>query len=174
MINIVLTDVLTTRLIARINAKVTTTEGGQEGNVDADHEITKSLTDGSGSGKATGFFSSTFVATTGGVTISLADSDDPLGSAGSNTPTSDPEGLKLRAVLIENEDSTNFVKVKQGANGESSIIDGSTDSIRIDAGGLFLWTSPAGISAMTDGTDDELLFTSSTANVTVKLTYIFG
>ena len=43
----------------------------------------------------------------------------------------DPEGLKLRCILIENKDSTNFVSVKRGTNGETSILSGATDSIKI-------------------------------------------
>jgi hypothetical protein len=86
----------------------------------------------------------------------------------------DPEGLKLRCILIENKDSTNFVSVKRGTNGETSILSGATDSIKIVAGGFFLWYSPAGDSAMNDGSDDELLFTADTAGVSCKLTYIFG
>ena len=163
--------------MARINAKVETTEGGLSGSNNADHEITKGMTDGTGNNQGTGAFSAEFEATTGGVTISLADSVDPLGGQGDDTPTdTDPEGTKLKAVLIENKEDAggNFVKVKRGTNGETSILDGSTDSIRINAGGFFLWYAPDGVSAMNDGTDDELLFTSSTANVTVKLTYIYG
>src|SRR3990167_10954476 len=125
-----LSDNLAGEVVAKIQARVTTTEGNQGGVVDAVHSLTKSITDGSGSAAATGIFSSSFTATTGGVTISLADSDDPLGGAGSDTPTdTDPEGTKLKAILIENKDATNFVTVKKGTNGEASILTGSTDSI---------------------------------------------
>src|SRR3990167_2453846 len=134
-----LSDNLAGEVVAKIQARVTTTEGNQGGVVDAVHSLTKSITDGSGSAAATGIFSSSFTATTGGVTISLADSDDPLGGAGSDTPTTDPEGLKLKAILIENQDATNFVSVKKGTNGEASILSGSTDSIKIDPGGCVLW-----------------------------------
>jgi len=168
------TDTLTATLTAEINTKTTTTEGSILGDRRAVHTVRNNLVDGSSSGQATGFFSSTFTATTGGITVSLADSVDPLGAAGDDTPTSDPEGLKLRAILIENRDATNFVKVKRGSNGETSILDGATDSIKLVAGAQFMWTSPAGDSAMNDGSDDELLFTADTANVSVRLTYVFG
>lgn len=169
-----LTDTMVAEIVAKVQARVTTTEGNQVGNVDALHNLSKSIADGSGSAQATGVFSSSFVATTGGVTVSLADDADPLGGAGSDAPTTDPEGLKLKAVLIENQDATNFVNVKRGTNGETSMLTGSTDSLKITAGGFNLWYSPAGVSAMNDGTDDELLFTADTASVTVKLTYIYG
>ena len=171
----VLSDSLVGELLAKIQARVSTTEGSQEGIIDIVHTISKSITDGAGSGLATGGFSSTFTATTGGVTISLADSEDPLGGAGSDTPTdTDPEGTKLKAILIENKDATNFVTVKRGTNGEASILNGSTDGIKIDAGGFMLWHSPAGNNAMNDGVDDEFSFVANSASVSIKLTYLYG
>lgn len=167
-------DTLTGVITAELNFKNTSTEGGIEGTRKAVHTVRKKIVDGTSSGQATGFFSSTFTATTGGITVSLADSADPLAAAGDDTPTSDPEGLKLRAILVENKDATNYVSVKRGTNGETSILSGSTDSIRVDPGGMFLWTSPAGISAMNDGSDDELLFTADTASVSIKITYVYG
>ena len=133
-----------------------------------------SLTNGSGSNQASGGFSSSFTATTGGISISLADSADPLGAAGDDVPTSSPEGLKLKAIFIENQDATNFVRVKGGVNADTNILTGSTDSINITAGGFFLWTSPAGVSAMNDGVDDELLITANSASCTVKIIYLYG
>lgn len=169
-----LTDTFTGDINLLINPRIVTAEGSIKGNRSIAHKIIKRLTDGSGSLQATGFFGSTFTATTGGVTISLADSADPLGAAGDDSPTTDPEGLKLRLLLIENLDSTNFISVKRGTNGETSMLSGGTDSIKIVAGGFNLWFSPAGDSAMNDGVDDEILVTSNSASVSVKLTYIFG
>lgn len=169
------TDVLSALIEAKLQPRITTTEGGIDGVRDASHVVSKRLTDGSGSGAATGFFSSTFTATTGGITVSLADSADPLGAAGDDTPTMDPEGLKLRALMIENQDTTNFVAVKSTTTtGETSMLTGTTDSIKITAGGVLLWTSPAGVSAMNDGADDEITITADTASCSVKITYIFG
>ena len=168
------TDTLVANITAELNPSTTTTEGNISGNRLAPHSVKRRLVDGSSSGQATGFFSSTFAATTGGITVSLADSADPLGAAGDDAPTSDPEGLKLRAILVENQDTTNFVLVKRGANGETSILSGATDAIKLVAGAIFMWTSPAGDSAMNDGSDDELLFTADTASVNIKLSYIFG
>jgi len=167
-------DTLTGTITADINTTIITSEGSMAGSRKAVHSVVKGLTDGSAANKATGFFSSTFTATTGGITVSLADSADPLGAAGDDTPTMDPEGLKLRALLIENQDDTNYVSVKKGTNGEASIFSGATDSIKLTAGGLFLWTSPAGVNAMNDGADDEILVTANTASCSVKITYIFG
>ena len=167
-------DTLNGVIKADINTKILTSEGNISGDRSAVHAAKLALTDGSASGKATGFFSSTFVATVGGITISMADSADPLGAAGDDSPTMDPEGLKLRAVMLENSDTTNYVSVKQGTNGEASILSGATDSIKITAGGFFLWSSPAGVNAMNDGSDDEILVTANTDSCSVKITYIFG
>ena len=106
--------------------------------------------------------------------MSLADSADPLAAAGDDAPTMDPEGLKLRAILIENQDTTNFVDVEQGTNGVTGWIVASGDKVRVPAGGVLMATFPAGLDAMNDGSDDEILFSADTASVNVKLTYVFG
>lgn len=170
-----LTDTLSGKIDFKLNAWLNRTQDVSiTGKDSLNHTKAQSITDGSSTNQASGWFSSTFTATTGGVTISLADFADPLGAAGDDIPSADPEGLKLKAILIQNDDATNFVAVKQGTNGETSIITGSTDSIKISAGGAFMWSSPAGISAMNDGVDDELLFTADTASCSVKISYLFG
>lgn len=167
-------DTLSGDVEVRIAPKITTTEGIVDGSRSIAHKILKRFTDGAGSLQATGFFGSTFTATTGGITVSLADSADPLGAAGDDAPTSDPEGLKLRLLCVENLDATNYVSVKKGTNGEASVLSGSTDSVRVDPGGFILWLSPAGNNAMNDGVDDELLVTADTASCSVKISYMFG
>jgi len=138
------------------------------------HKKLITLADGTGTNQASGFFGTTFTATTGGITISLADSADPLGAAGDDVPSSDPEGLKLRFLMIENLDATNYISIKKGTNGEASMLSGGTDSINLLAGGVLVWTCPAGSSAMSDGADDELLVTANTASCSVKISYIYG
>lgn len=169
-----LTDTLSGSVKASILCNLKRSSGLYTGNDVLSHDAEMALTDGSGANQASGWFGTTFTATTGGITISLADSADPLGAAGDDVPTSDPEGLKLRGLLIQNMDTTNFVTVKRGTNGESSMLTGATDGIKITAGGILLWTSPSGVSAMTDTTDDELLCTADTASCSVKITYLFG
>lgn len=171
-----ITDTLAGSMFAKIDTSLARAQsvGGFSGKDNVTVSKNQSFTDGSGTNQASGFFSSTFTAATGGSTISLADSADPLGALGDDVPTSDPEGLKIRGILIINNDSTNFVTVKRGVNGEASIFNGGTDGIVLSAGGFFAWTSPAGISAMNDGSDDELLFTADTAGVSVTLTFIYG
>ena len=168
-----LNGTITGQIISSL-ARTGGTAGNLRGRDTVSHKKRQPLTDGSSTDQASGQFAATFTATTGGITISLADSADPLGAAGDDVPSSDPEGLKLRGIMFENQDSTNFISIKQGSNGETSILTGATDSIKVSAGGFFLWTSPAGISAMNDGVDDELLVTADTASVTTKLTYIYG
>lgn len=138
------------------------------------HNITRSISDGTGSGAASGYFGSVFTATTGGITISLADSVDPLGAAGDDVPSSDPEGLKIRAIMIENLDTTNFVDVGLGTNGLTSWLTGTTPEIRIPATGFILSTMPAGLDAMNDGVDDEIKVTANSASCSVRISYIYG
>ena len=165
-------DSLIGEIVARLNPAITTTEGGIVGERSANHTFKTNLTDGAGTDQATGFFSSTFTATTGGITISLADSADPLGAAGDDAPTSDPKGLLLRALMIENQDSTNFITIQQGTN---ALNNWNTGILNLSAGGVYLHTFPAGkTNPMNDGVDDEILITADTANVTTKITYIFG
>jgi len=167
------TTVLSGEVESKIDVGLDTTEGGLQGRNNLPHKVVQAFSNGSGANQATGFFSSTFTATTGGITISLADID-PLGAAGDDTPTSDPEGLKLRAILIQNNDSTNFIDVGLGTNALTSWLTGTTPEIRIPAGGSLLSTFPSGLDAMNDGADDEIKVTADTASVSVKISYIFG
>jgi len=169
-----ITDTLRGEIIAQVVSTLDRTGGNVAGADVLSHKKRITLTNGSGSGQASGQFGTTFTATTGGITISLADSADPLGAAGDDVPSSDPEGTKLKFLLIENLDSTNYVAVKKGTNGDTNVFTGSTDSVRIDAGGIFLWYSPAGSNAMSDGVDDEIVVTADTASCSVKITYLYG
>jgi hypothetical protein len=172
-----ITDTLSGSIFAKFDLALARAQsvGGFSGKDTIVVSKNQSFTDGTGTNQATGFFSSTFTAATGaGTTISLADSADPLGASGDDVPTSDPEGTKLRGILIINNDDTNFITVKRGLNGETSILTGGTDSIKISAGGFFAWTSPAGIDAMNDGVDDELTIIADTANCQVSIAYVYG
>ena len=166
-------DVLSGEVYINVNPKITTSEGSVLGEESVSHKIIKNLTDGSGSNAATGFFSSSLTVTTGGVTISLANAD-PFGAAGDDAPTMSAEGLKLKCILFENQDTTNYVSVKKGTLGEASVFSGGTDSVVITAGGFVLWYSPAGVSAMNDGVDDEFLLTANTSSCVCRITYVFG
>ena len=169
-------DTLSGDIEIRIHPKIVTTEGNINGIRDALFKAIVRLSDGSGSGAATGFFMTAATITTGGVTLSLADSADPLGAAGDDTPTMDPEGLKLKCIAIKNKDTTNYVTVKRATTtGDANIFSGSTDTMRIDPnGGFFIWYSPAGSNAMSDGVDDELTLTADTASCSCDILYIFG
>lgn len=169
-----LTDTLAGSILGRINVALTRASGNYTGKDVLSHEKDQSLADGSSTNQATGWFGDTFTATTGGITISLADSTDPLGSAGDSVPTEDPEGLKLRALMIENKDGTNFVDVGLGSNALTSWLTGTTPEVRIPAGGFLLVTFPAGLDAMNDGSDDEIKVTADTASVSVNISYLFG
>lgn len=156
----------------RVNLSRSTTNLKGDDIISFNHVL--SLTDGSGANQATGGFTASFTATTGGITISLADSADPLGAAGDDVPTSDPEGLKLRAIMLVNEDNTNYVEVSKGSNTLTSWLGGTSPTVRIPAGGMLLATFPSGLDAMNDGVDDELTVTANIASCTVKIIYLYG
>ena len=132
------------------------------------------LTDGTGTNQATGWFSTGIDVTTGATTISLADSADPTGALGDDVPTSDPEGLKLRAICLINTDDTNYVTVGLGANALTSWLAGTGPTVRIPAGGFLCATFPAGLDTMNDGADDEITLQADTATCRVELAYLFG
>ena len=140
-----------------------------------EHSVSKSITDGTGSNQSTGVCGGSVTATTGGVTLSLADSADPFGTGGNDVPSEDPEGKKLHLLVIENQDSTNYVTVGLGANPLAGFLAGTTPTARIDAGGFLVAYWPAGnSSAMHDGVDDEITVTANSASVILKIFYMFG
>jgi len=149
------------------------TYGGVQGKDSMEVSKTNSFTDGTSASQATGWFSSQFTATTGGITVSLANAD-PLGGAGDDTPTGTVEGTKLRAIVITNEDATNYITVAPGTNGVTSWLAGTTPTIRVPAGGLLVSTFPAGLDTLNDGADEELSIVADTSSVVVKIAYLFG
>ena len=171
-----ITDSLSATFYAKIDADLTRAQsyGGFAGKDSIDVNKTQSFTDGSDSQQATGWFSSQFTATTDGITISLADSADPLGTAGDDVPTSDPEGKKLRALFIINEDTTNYIELENGTNALADMLTGTSAKIRIGPRGFLAISIPDGYSAMNDGSDDELKITANTSSCSVKITYMFG
>ena len=118
--------------------------------------------------------STTFTATTSGVTISLADSVNPLGAASDDVPTADPEGLDLRLLIIENKDDTNFITVGLGSNGVTQWLGGTDPTIKIPAGGVLVQTFPQDIGALNDGVDDEIVIKGVTADCVVELSVLYG
>ena len=167
-------DTLTGDIEVRINPRIATAEGGIEGKRSVSHKIIQALSDGSGANAAVGFFSTSFTATTGGVTLSMANAD-PLGAAGDDFPTGTVEGTKLKLIMFENTGDTNAATVEAGAAPDSNVLTGSTDEINLSIdGGFFLWYSPTGISALTDGVDDEFIIKSEASTTTIKVTFIYG
>jgi len=169
-----LTDTLSGDLKALIELKLRRTGGGGHTGVDVlSRKPAISLTDGTGSNQAIGWFSSTFTATTSGVTISLADSSDPLGAAGDDAPTCDPEGTDLRLLMIENLDDTNYITIEKGTNGVSFL--GTTPGIKVPPGGVFfLMAGEDGLGPLNDGSNDEIKITANTADCSVAIDYVFG
>jgi len=97
------------------------------------HSKVYSFTDGTGTNQAEGFLTGSITVTTGGITLSLADSADPLGTGGDDVPENgyDPEGKKIKALLIENTDSTNYVTLGKGTNPPTDILSGTSPHIEL-------------------------------------------
>ena len=171
---------ITDTLDAKLKVSLTGTlaramgSGGHTGTDVLEHEKTQTFSNGSGANQASGWFSTLITVTTGSTTISLADSADPTGALGSDTPSADPEGLKLRAIVIENQDDTNYVTLGTGSNAITSWLGGSSPTVRIPAGGVLAATFPSGLDAMNDGADDEITLQANTASCVVKFSYLFG
>jgi len=171
-----ITDVLSGKVRLEITADLdrTNTTGSHVGTDKMSHVITENIADGTTADKATVWFSSQFTATTGGITISLADSADPLGAAGDEVPTADPEGLKMKLIVVENIDATNYVNLTVGTNGVSNWLTGTTPVLRIPSTGWVAHYLPAGIDALNDGVDDEIKITADTASCLVNISVLYG
>ena len=161
----------------KINLSATLTrinDGDLSGTDSLGHSISKIITNGSSTNQATCWLNEQVTVTTGATTISLADSADPFAAIGDEVPTADPEGLKLRLLLIENLDATNFVTLAEGANALADMLGGTSPTVKIYPGGVFLWSCPPGGSAINDGADDEITLQADTASCEVKVTALFG
>lgn len=172
----VLSDSLSGSIYVKLEASLARSQsvGGVAGTDKLNVSYNQSFADGTGTNQADGWFSSTFTATTGaGITISLANAD-PLGAAGDDVPTETTEGKKLKAILIANNDTTNYVTVAPGTNGVINWIAGTAPTVRIPAGGFLAATFPAGLSAMADGASDELAIAANTASCSVTISVLYG
>ena len=170
-----ITDTLSGKASAKFDFRLARLGGGGHSGEDSLYSNpTVVFTNGSGANQATGFFSSTFNVTTTGVTIGLGDADDPLGAAGDDKPTEDPDGKDLRAIMIENLDDTNYVTVTTGTNALVGWI-GAGDTIIIKPGGTLFQSFPVdGVTLDEAGSADEIKITANTATCSVKLSYVFG
>ena len=138
------------------------------------HAVVRSLTEGTGSDQAKAVLTGTLAVTTGGITISLADSVDPFSTGGDDVPNEDPEGYKLRALVVENLDPTNFVTLALGTNAVTNWLAGTTPTLRIPKRGISIFVLPDGIDALNDGVDDEIKLTADTATCSCRVTAILG
>ena len=124
--------------------ELTTTEEDRSGSVIVRHRELAEIDNGTGTNQADGILHGQVTVTTGGITLSLADSADPFGSGGDSVPANgyDPEGKKVKAIIIKNEDGTNYITVAKGTNG-FNWLSGTTDTIRVPAGGWIAAYNPA-------------------------------
>ena len=114
-----ISDTLSGKISIDIDFALTRTSlGAMNGDDILRKKYVQNFTNGSSDGQASCWLSEfSMTAVTGaGSTFSIADSADPFGGIGDEVPTADPEGLKVRGLIIKNTDTTNFVTLSGGAN----------------------------------------------------------
>ncbi len=166
-----LTDTLKGTVTAEIDVDVTRIISGVLSGKD-NYKRSKivTLSDGTASEQANIALTGTVAATTGGITLSLADSVGPLSTGGDDVPSADPEGATIRAILIINKDTANYVTLAPGSNPVADI----TGNNIIPAGGAYLKIMPAGYNVINDGVDDEIKLTANTATVNCDVLVLYA
>ena len=147
------------------------TDGADFSGVDRmKNTYTHNFTNGAGVDQATIMLTGQGTVTqAGAITLSLADSVNPLSTISNNVPSEDPEGLKIRMLLITNLDDTNYIFTAAGVN---PLVDITAN--RIYPGGIFVWVAPAGGDPIADGVDDELTLRADTADCEARIDVIYG
>ena len=136
------------------------------------HTYTHQFTDGAGVDQATIMLTGQGTVTQAGViTCSLADSVNPLSTISNNVPSEDPEGLKIRMLLITNLDTTNFITLST-AGAAWPLTDFGTTIIYPE--GIFVWVAPAGGLVINDGADDEIQLQANVADCEARIDVIYG
>jgi len=186
------TDVISglTSLIIAINSVRTNPDGKDRYKVSDGQswENTESVGD-STAYKLFAVFREQITVTTTDTVLSFADSVDPMGGIGSNVPSSDPEGGRLKVLAIVNTAPIGGQSVALEANsaGINPISGGvitayaagtgfapNDSGINIQPGGMFVWTSPAGTIAMNDTADDEMRIKTYSGTAVVDILYAVG
>lgn len=167
-----ITDTLTGTLnisadfnLARVQA------GGMTGQDRLINNYAVGFTNGTGVSQGTCWLTGTGTVTFGAaITLSLADSVNPLSTFSSDVPTADPEALKIRVLIIKNLDATNFIKLDPGVNAWTEI----TGQTKIQPGGTFVYVAPSGGVVINDGVDDEVTVQADTGDCSAVISIIYG
>ena len=131
--------------------------------------LTQVFTNGAGANQATCMLSGNGTSTVAPITLSLADSVNPLSTFSDEVPSADPEGLKVRLLIIRNLDDTNFITVTPGG-----FPIGDIGTNLIYPGGWFIWMAPAGGNVINDGVDDEITLTADTGPCLAEVQVVYG
>ena len=127
-------------------------------------------TNGAGANQATCWLQGTGTVTFAApITLSLADSVNPLSTFSAAVPTADPEGLKIRLITIENEDDTNYITVGQGMAAWTDI-----NTTLIYPKGQWTWTAPSGGITINDGVDDEITVQANVGDCIANIFVLYG
>ena len=148
-------------------------DGNDSGTDRLNSTSTTTFTDGAGAGQASCWLSSTFDVAVAGSPhqISLADDANPLGALATTVPTADPEGLKLRMLVIKNNDAANTLTLLPGAGFPVTLITGNH---LIYPGGTLTLLFPDGSHALNDGADDEIGLTAAGGTISVTMDVLYG
>jgi len=145
--------------------------GGYFGGSDSmNHTFSTGFTDGTGASEAQIFLTGEGTVTFGAaITLSLADSVNPLSTFSAELPTADPEATKIRMLFVKNEDDTNFITLTQGVNALTDF-----NATVIYPGGAFMWIAPSGGITINDGIDDEITVQADTGDCLAKIAVVYG
>jgi hypothetical protein len=170
-----ITDILSGSIRTIVNfALQRTGEGYMSGTDKLTHTLETVFTDGAGASQATCWLSGNGTVTqAAAITFSLADNVNPLSTFSNAVPSkgADPEGLKIRMMILTNEDDTNYIEIKQGAAAWPLP---DFDTTIVYPGGSFVWVAPNGGTVINDGADDELQVQANTADCLAKFIVLYG
>ncbi len=83
-------------------------------------------------------------------------------------------GSKLKALYLRNCDETKTIIIARGAANGLPIFEAANDAITLQALGTFFMEWPAGLAALTTGSNDKLTLTPSAGNPLMDFTAFYG
>ena len=168
-----ITDTLSGSFNALVDFALQRTSDGDFSGVDKlKHTYTHNFTDGAGVDQATCWLTGEGTVTqAAAITCSLADSVNPLSTISNNVPTADPEGLKIKLILITNLDETNFITMSTAGAAWPLTDFGTTIIYPL---GTFIWIAPSGGITINDGADDEIQLQANVADCEARIDVLYG
>lgn len=168
-----ITDNLSGSISTLLNFALARASDGDFSGVDRmQNTYTRNFTNGAGVDQATCWLTGqgtvTFAAA---ITCSLADSVNPLSTISNNVPSADPEGLKIKMMLITNLDATNIVTLSSVGAAWSLTDFGTTLIYPL---GMLVWVAPGGGITINDGADDEIQLQAAVGDCICRIDVLYG